>query len=161
MELKDVEELLKTFDQSDAMALDWSEEDFQIHLSKREQSDTLISGDTLHQASASDSTAEVVESGALEQHEKTSVVDDQELDTGQMINSPMVGLVYLSPSPDDATYKAIGDTVEVGDVLCTIEAMKMFTEVKSTIKGTLTEILVSDGDMVEYDQPLMKVSETK
>ncbi|MCI5775804.1 MAG: acetyl-CoA carboxylase biotin carboxyl carrier protein [Aerococcus sp.] len=155
MELKDIEQLLHTFDQSSATAFDWSESDFQIHLSKQAVSELPIS------PKPSSSVNEATDSLMTEEKNQTveqSLVDDDS-EESTTIASPMVGLVYLAPDPAQPPYKKVGDTVEAGDVLCVIEAMKMFTEVKSEVSGTITDILVSDGDMVEYDQPLIKVNE--
>ncbi|WEV38827.1 acetyl-CoA carboxylase, biotin carboxyl carrier protein [Lactobacillus sp. ESL0680] len=74
------------------------------------------------------------------------------------VKSPLVGIVYLQANPDEAPYKQVGDHVEKGDVVCVIEAMKMMTEVKSDVSGTISEILVDNEDVVEYDQPLFTVT---
>ncbi|WEV71026.1 acetyl-CoA carboxylase biotin carboxyl carrier protein subunit [Lactobacillus sp. ESL0785] len=74
------------------------------------------------------------------------------------IKSPLVGIVYLQANPDQPQYKKVGDHVEKGDVVCVIEAMKMMTEVKSDISGTISEILVANEEVVEYDQPLFTVT---
>ncbi|UQS82052.1 acetyl-CoA carboxylase, biotin carboxyl carrier protein [Bombilactobacillus folatiphilus] len=74
------------------------------------------------------------------------------------IKAPLVGIVYLQPAPDQAQFKQVGDQVAVGDVVCVIEAMKMMTEVKSEISGVISDILVSNEEVVEYDQPLFTVT---
>ncbi|WEV40499.1 biotin/lipoyl-containing protein [Lactobacillus sp. ESL0681] len=74
------------------------------------------------------------------------------------IKAPLVGIVYLQANPDEAPYKKIGDHVEAGEVVCVIEAMKMMTEVKSELSGTISEILVSNEEVVEFDQPLFTVT---
>ena len=66
----------------------------------------------------------------------------------------MVGTMYTSPSPDTPAFVTVGKTVNVGDTLCIIEAMKMFNEIEADRAGTIKAILVSNGDPVEYDQPL-------
>ncbi|MCT6807263.1 MAG: acetyl-CoA carboxylase, biotin carboxyl carrier protein, partial [Bombilactobacillus sp.] len=73
------------------------------------------------------------------------------------VKAPLVGIVYLQPSPDKPQYKKVGDHVQKGEVVCLIEAMKMMTEIKSTSSGTITEILVANEEVVEYDQPLMTI----
>ena len=69
----------------------------------------------------------------------------------------MVGTMYGSPSPDAPPFVTIGQSVKVGDTLCIIEAMKMFNEIESDKAGTITAILVANGDPVEYDQPLFTI----
>lgn len=73
------------------------------------------------------------------------------------IKSPMVGTFYRSPSPDKAAFVKIGDTVEVGARVCIIEAMKLFNEIESDVKGKIVKVLVEDASPVEYEQPLFLV----
>ena len=73
------------------------------------------------------------------------------------IKSPMVGTFYRSASPDKPPYVKIGDEVEMGDTVCIIEAMKLFNEIESEIKGQIVKVLVEDSSPVEYDQPLFLI----
>ena len=73
------------------------------------------------------------------------------------ITSPIVGTFYRKPAPDKAAFIEIGDHVNVGDVVCIIEAMKMMNEIKSEFSGTVTAIKVDDGEPVEFDQQLIIV----
>lgn len=73
---------------------------------------------------------------------------------GHTLRSPMVGTMYTSPSPDTPAFVTPGQTVKVGDTLCIIEAMKMFNEIEADKAGVVTAVLISNGDPVEYDQPL-------
>lgn len=74
-----------------------------------------------------------------------------------IIKSPMVGTFYSAPAPDQPPYATVGQTVSEGSVLCIIEAMKLMNEIKADLGGTITEILVKNGQTVEYDQPIMKI----
>jgi len=76
---------------------------------------------------------------------------------GHKIRSPMVGTMYTSPSPETAAFVSIGQSVKVGDTLCIVEAMKMFNEIEADRAGKIVDILVSNGDPVEYDQPLFVI----
>ena len=76
-----------------------------------------------------------------------------------VITSPMVGTFYSSPSPDSENYVKVGDTVSKDQVLCIIEAMKLMNEIQSEYTGEIKQILVKNGDMVEYGQPLFKIKE--
>lgn len=76
---------------------------------------------------------------------------------GKAIKSPMVGVFYAAPSPDRPPFVSVGDTVQKGDVVCIIEAMKIMNEITASESGTISEILVDNGDVVEYDQPLFKI----
>lgn len=73
---------------------------------------------------------------------------------GYRLRSPMVGTVYLAPSPGSKPFVAPGDQVAVGDTLCLIEAMKMFNKIEADVAGTISARLVENGQPVEYDQPL-------
>lgn len=73
---------------------------------------------------------------------------------GHKVRSPMVGTMYTSPSPDTPSFVTLGQSVKAGETLCIIEAMKMFNEIESDKAGVITAILVTNGDPVEYDQPL-------
>ena len=76
---------------------------------------------------------------------------------GDSITSPIVGTFYRKPAPDKAAFIEVGDHVNVGDVVCIIEAMKMMNEIKSAFSGTVTAIKVDDGEPVEFDQQLIIV----
>ena len=76
---------------------------------------------------------------------------------GSSITSPIVGTFYRKPAPDKAAFIEVGDHVNVGDVVCIIEAMKMMNEIKSEFSGTVTAIKVDDGEPVEFDQQLIIV----
>lgn len=78
---------------------------------------------------------------------------------GHRVRSPMVGTMYTSPSPDASPFVTIGQTVKVGDTLCIVEAMKMFNEIEADRAGKITDILVANGEPVEYDQPLFVIEE--
>jgi acetyl-CoA carboxylase biotin carboxyl carrier protein len=73
------------------------------------------------------------------------------------IVSPMVGTFYSSPSPDQDIYVQIGDKVKENTVVCIVEAMKLFNEIEAEVKGEIVEILVDNGQLVEYGQPLFLV----
>lgn len=74
--------------------------------------------------------------------------------SGHQIKSPMVGTLYTSASPDAPPYVSVGQSVKAGDILCIVEAMKMFNEIEADKAGKIVAILVSNGEPVEYDQPL-------
>ena len=73
---------------------------------------------------------------------------------GHMLTSPMVGTFYRSPSPTSAAFIEVGQTVQVGDIVCIVEAMKMMNQIEADKAGTVEAILVESGEPVEFDQPL-------
>lgn len=97
----------------------------------------------------------VIENAADKTSEKTVEVPAEE--NTQVIKSPIVGTFYSSPSPDKEPFAVVGKKVKKGDVLCIIEAMKLMNEIESEFDGEITEILVENGSMVEYGQPLLRI----
>jgi acetyl-CoA carboxylase biotin carboxyl carrier protein len=79
----------------------------------------------------------------------------KEESSGNIVKAPLVGTYYRSPSPDKPPFVKIGDKVKKGDVIMIIESMKLMNEVQSEFDGVVERILVSDGDAVEFDQPIM------
>ncbi|MFH2139112.1 MAG: acetyl-CoA carboxylase biotin carboxyl carrier protein [Candidatus Omnitrophota bacterium] len=75
----------------------------------------------------------------------------------QEIKAPMVGTFYRSPSPEAASFVEVGAEVEIGQVVCIIEAMKLMNEIKSEIKGKIKEILIENGDPIEFGQILFRI----
>lgn len=77
--------------------------------------------------------------------------------SGKTINAPIVGVFYAAPSPDAQPYVSIGKQVKKGDTVCIIEAMKCMNEIQAEEDGEIAEILVKDGELVEYGQPIFKI----
>ena len=75
----------------------------------------------------------------------------------KLVRSPMVGTFYSAPAPDQPSYVSVGRKIKEGDVLCIVEAMKLMNEIKSEMAGTIADILVKNGQPVEFDQPLFKI----
>lgn len=76
---------------------------------------------------------------------------------GHVVNSPMVGTFYGSPSPTSPSFVEVGQTVKIGDVVCIVEAMKMMNQIEADKAGTIGAILVNNGEPVEFDQPLFSI----
>jgi acetyl-CoA carboxylase biotin carboxyl carrier protein len=90
----------------------------------------------------------------VEEAPKANPTTDETL---HKITSPMVGTFYQSPSPDASPYVKVGDKVSDESIVCIVEAMKLFNEIEAEIKGEIVEVLVKDGQLVEYGQPLFLV----
>lgn len=76
---------------------------------------------------------------------------------GEVIKSPMVGTFYRAPSPASAPFVEVGQKVNIGDTLCIIEAMKLMNEIEAECAGTIAEILVNNGEPVEFGEPLFRI----
>lgn len=73
------------------------------------------------------------------------------------ITSPMVGTFYLTESPDSDPYVSVGDQISKGNIVCMIEAMKLFNEIESDVDGVVVEVLAENGELIEYGQPLFGI----
>ena len=86
------------------------------------------------------------------------VAEDVDADAGtNPIESPMVGTFYSSPAPDKPAFISVGDTVTADTVVCIVEAMKIFNEIKAETEGTVEKVLAKSGDAVEFGQPLFLI----
>lgn len=87
----------------------------------------------------------------------TNLTKNKIIEEGNIVKSPMVGTFYIKPSPTSEPYVEIGKKVKKGDVLCIIEAMKLMNEIESEYEGEIKEILIKDGEAVEYGKPLFRI----
>ncbi|MFW6237815.1 MAG: acetyl-CoA carboxylase biotin carboxyl carrier protein [Bacillota bacterium] len=97
---------------------------------------------------------------AREQQQTVKTGEDEGGETeaeGEIITAPMVGTFYRAPAPDADPFIEVGEVIESGDTLCIIEAMKLMNEIEAETSGRIVEILVEDGEPVEYGQPLFRV----
>lgn len=144
MELTAVQKLMEQFEDSTARELELTDGDFHLRLSKNRA------------AKASPAPVEATPIPAPAAPAPTSAAP-QAAEVAQTIKAPLVGTVYLQPKPGAKPYLQVGQQVNAGDVVCVIEAMKMMTEVKSQVAGTVKAVLVEDEQLVEVDQPLFTV----
>lgn len=100
-----------------------------------------------------------VKEEAEEISEPMTIIPEEKVEVkeGNLVTAPMVGTFYQSSAPDKPPYVKVGDKVKKGDVLCVLEAMKIMNEITSTFDGEIAEIMVSNQDMVEYNQPLFRI----
>ena len=133
MDFKEIRELIRVFDKSELNKLKVKEGEFEISMQRG-----FESGVTTVTTSAP--VAETVVRAA-----------------GETINSPMVGTYYSSPSPESPAFVKVGATVKKGQTLCILEAMKIMNEVEAEFDCKIVEILVTDGNPVEYDMPIFVV----
>lgn len=84
-------------------------------------------------------------------------VDSSPTTSGTIVKSPMVGTFYRSPSPSSPSFVEVGKTVQAGDVLCIVEAMKMMNQIEAEVSGTIEAVLANSGEPVEFDQPLFSI----
>ncbi|GET12677.1 acetyl-CoA carboxylase, biotin carboxyl carrier protein [Ligilactobacillus agilis] len=148
MDFKEIKELMAEFNESPMRELEIETDGFHIHLSKNENTfkPQVVTTSSLPAPQAETPSSKVEE--ASEQAQAASY-----------IKAPMVGSIYLQPAPEKEAYVSVGTKVHKGDVVCIIEAMKMMTEIKSEVDGIITKVLVTNEELVEFDQPLFEVQE--
>ena len=148
MNLKEIQNLIKFVAKSGATEV------------KLEMNDVKITIKTVDEQTKSDTTY-IQQMPALAP-QVTSAPAEASLETAEDTNyitvkSPIIGTFYRKSSPDQPAFVEVGDTIKEGDVLCIIEAMKLFNEIESEVSGKIVKFLVDDATPVEFDQPLFLV----
>ena len=156
MDIKEIQNLIKFVAKSGASEVKLEMDDIKITI--RTGGDEKHEGVTYVQQMPSAPAAQAPQGQAAVPHaqvEAPQVVDESSKFV--TIKSPIIGTFYRKPSPDKPMFVEVGKTIKEGDVLCVIEAMKLFNEIESEISGKIVKILVDDSSPVEYDQPLFLV----
>lgn len=158
MNISEIKELVTQFDQSSLTEFDLREGQFELYMNKNNTSRGAATAPQTMEAPAVQSASAKPEIKPDEPFKEQSVVADtkQEIE-GIEVKSPIVGVVYLQPSPDKPAYKKVGDQVVKGEIICIIEAMKLMNEITSEFDGEIVEILVENEEVVEFGQPLVKI----
>ncbi len=163
MDFKQIQELIKIVNRSNIGELRIEEGDFKIIIKQKEEPSPVYSTGVPMQsylpqapavqppATANQAAAATISSNVPE------AVPAKQADNLLTIKSPMIGTFYRSSAPDKPSFVNIGDDVTVGKTVCIIEAMKLFNEIESEVKGTIVKVLGEDASPVEYDQPLFLV----
>ena len=108
--------------------------------------------------SNSSGSVQIAQSPVSSQSQNVSNTTTNESSNMQSIDSPMVGIIYLTPKPSSPPFVKSGQKIKKGDTICLIEAMKTFNEIKSDKDGVVKSILVKNGEAVEFGQPLFEIS---
>lgn len=159
MDFKGIAELLKVMSDSKITDLEIAENGVSIKMKKDTEKIYMEnSQNKIKTVVSMDNDIEemkiIKEDVATEKLEETVIEDNANF---TIVPSPIVGTFYGSPSPDKESFVKVGSRVKKGDTLCIIEAMKLMNEVDSEIDGEIVEIMVKDGEMVEYGEPLFKI----
>ena len=160
MDLKEIQNLIKFVAKSGASEVKLEMDDVKITIktgSDDNRETTILQQVPMH----AQQMQQPVQQQPVQQQENQpaqAVTADAGQDKGYItIKSPIIGTFYRKPSPDKEPFVEVGDSVKVGDVLCVIEAMKLFNEIESEISGKIVKVLVDDSSPVEFDQPLFLV----
>ncbi len=169
MDLKEIQNLIKFVARSGAAEVNLETEDFKINIktesavAKEAPTPQVISvpqpaapSGPAAPAPAPAAPAEV-KAEANGGRAETEGGDGQDQSRYVAIKSPMIGTFYRRPSPDKDVFVSVGDEISEGTIVCIIEAMKLFNEIESEVKGKVVKVLVDDQTPVEYDQPLFLI----
>lgn len=150
MDVKKIESLAKLMQETGLTGLELVEGDMELRL-ERQQEVVAVAPAALVMPVAAPAPAAGAEAQAASQEQAAPRKE------GALVLSPTVGVFYASPSPDARPFVEVGDQVKKGDTLCIIEAMKLMNEIPSEVDGTVAEICVGNGQVVEYNQPLFRI----
>lgn len=151
MDLKEIRNIVELMNEHGLTHFDLSKKDFQLVLKKGVDADALRSLAASHPAPLAASPALAAPAPAGSDPAAAPVAD------GSEIASPMVGTFYRKPAPDADNFVDVGSTVSEGQTICIIEAMKVMNEIKAEQSGTITEVMVEDGNPVQFGDVLFRI----
>ena len=155
MDIKQIQELIKFVSRSGVNEVSIEQKEFKITI-KTNQAPTYVTA-SLPPAQMQMPQAAAAPAPAAETKAAVPAVAIDDTSKYLTIKSPMIGTFYRSASPDKPFFINVGDEVQAGQVVCIIEAMKLFNEIESEVSGKIVKILVDNASPVEYDQPLFLV----
>lgn len=159
MEMKQIRELMKAMGQTGMKVLTLKQKDFEIHL-EREGEPIYQVIEPMHQDFHDENPMREelaqhrVNASVVRHENRTPYIEEK---SGTFITSPMVGTFYSSSAPGEAVFIKKGDHVEPRTIVCIVEAMKVMNEIKSGLSGCVEEVMVQDGDPVEFGTPLYRI----
>jgi acetyl-CoA carboxylase biotin carboxyl carrier protein len=160
MDFKQIQELIKLINKSNIGEVSIEEKGFKLTIKQKEEAAQNVFAappqqfSQSYQAPVSTPPQAPSSSAAATEKSKTS---DSATDNLITIKSPMIGTFYRSSTPGKPPFVEVGDEITTGKVVCIIEAMKLFNEIESEVKGRIVKVLADDASPVEYDQPLFLV----
>ena len=154
MNVEEIKELMTLFNDSNMTEFHLSNEEFEVQFSKREEYPQVVSNAVAPVANVASpvEAAPVSAAPSDEAQEAPQVATD-----AKYITSPIVGVVYLQSSPDADPFVQVGKQITSNDTVCIIEAMKIMNEIKSDFNGEVLEVLVENGQMVDFGQKLFAI----
>ena len=152
MDIRKVKKLIEMLEESNLEEIEIQEGEESVRLVKNKPNN-LISNQPIYTESI-----QAIEDSTPERSKEVSEEPVENEDSGDLINSPMVGTFYASASPGSKPFISVGDQVNEGDVVCIVEAMKMMNEIKSEFSGEVLSINVENSQPVEYGQTLFEIS---
>lgn len=161
MDLKDIRTLIKMVDDSGVDEVRLEQDQFKIVIKKNKGVQMIpASYAPAPVAIAPQTTSAPVQANAPKADSAPTTkpeTSESSSASSHEVKSPIVGTYYSAPAPDAAPYVKVGDKINVGDVLCIIEAMKLMNEIESDVSGKVVKILVENGKPIEFNQPLFLI----
>jgi len=158
MDFKQIQELIKLVNDSNIGEVTIEQKEFRLTIKqKEEQIAQIVSAPAALYAQPQPVQAQLPQAVSQAPAAEKAKQETSAPSNSITIKSPMIGTFYRRPSPDKPNFVEAGDEVSPGKVVCIIEAMKLFNEIESEVKGKVVKILVEDASPVEYDQPLFLV----
>ncbi|MEA1080675.1 acetyl-CoA carboxylase biotin carboxyl carrier protein [Marinobacter qingdaonensis] len=156
MDIRKVKKLIELLEESDVEELEIHEGDDSVRISRRREQ-AAGTQYVSHYPAPAPQAAPAQESAPAPAADSAAPAAPA-APSGHSVKSPMVGTFYRAPSPTAKSFVEVGQSVKAGDVICIVEAMKMMNQIEADKSGTVTEILVENGQPVEFDQPLIVIS---
>ena len=157
MDIKEIQNLIKFVQKSGVEEVKIERENFKITIRTKPVSKQNIIVEDIPASFPPQPTKTPTEPPSVPNIEENSEIHIEESDRNIIIKSPIIGTFYRKPSPDKPAFVEVGQTIGEGDVLCVIEAMKLFNEIESEVSGKIIKILADDQSPVEFDQPLFVI----
>ncbi|MDQ6889110.1 MAG: acetyl-CoA carboxylase biotin carboxyl carrier protein [Bacteroidota bacterium] len=158
MDIKQIQELVKLVNKSNIGELKIEKNDFKITIKQKQESSSQAAPAQFQSPQQPTSLLPpTFPPSTAEQAKGTDAVTSAKPDNTVMIKSPMIGTFYRQSGPDKPVFVSVGEEVSPGQVVCIIEAMKLFNEIESEVSGKIVKVLVEDASPVEFDQPLFLV----
>ncbi|WP_202409413.1 acetyl-CoA carboxylase biotin carboxyl carrier protein [Hufsiella arboris] len=154
MDIKQIQELIKFVSKSGVNEVSIEQEAFKITIKTNQQPTYVTASVPVAPAPIQAAVQQPAQQQPAVQQASAPAAENTNYLT---IKSPMIGTFYLSASPDKPAFINVGDDVKAGQVVCIVEAMKLFNEIESEISGRVVKVLVDNASPVEYDQPLFLV----
>ncbi|WP_128896724.1 acetyl-CoA carboxylase biotin carboxyl carrier protein [Longirhabdus pacifica] len=161
--LEEIKQLISLIDESDIQEFEISKDGEKIHLRKPGKVETVVMQTETTIPSMPEIKNPIQVQPQLNTEQASVNIEGQAVQSQQqdanthVITSPMVGTFYTAPSPNSPDYVSVGDKVSENTVVCIVEAMKLMNEIEAETKGEVLEILVENGQLVEYGQPLFSI----
>lgn len=157
MDFKQIQELIKMVNKSNIGEVTIEQKDFKVTIKQKEDNITqVVSAAPVAAAPVAVTAPQPAAAVSQPAADKPKAAEKPAANT-VTIKSPMIGTFYRKSSPDKPNFVDVGSNVAPGSVVCIIEAMKLFNEIESEVKGKIVKVLVDDASPVEYDQPLFLV----